>query len=71
MRHWPKSLPQAALAQPVSENVQCRSAGVRSCQKRAVISWPAPIEACVCSTIFGRSDRAGREVEEQRVVRRA
>ena len=38
MRHWPKSLPHAALAQPVSENVQCRSAGVRSCQKRAVIS---------------------------------
>ena len=53
MRHWPKSLPQAALAQPVSENVQCRSAGVRSCQKRAVISWPAPIEACVWSTILG------------------
>ena len=28
--------------QPVSLTVQCRSDGVRSCQKRAVISWPIP-----------------------------
>ena len=38
--HWPNSFPHAAFAQPVSETVQWMSSGVRSCQNRAVISWP-------------------------------
>jgi hypothetical protein len=44
----------AACAHPVSEIVQCRSAGVLSSQNRPVITWPMGYEACVWSTIFGK-----------------
>src|SRR6476619_446031 len=71
--------PQAALAQPVSDSVQCRSFGVRSSQYFPVILWARPYEAWVCRTILGEpvvpvqyhlgsAGRAARAVEQQVVV---
>ena len=40
MFHGAKKDVHAALAQPVSASVQCRSSGPLSSQKRPVIVWP-------------------------------
>ena len=53
MFHGAKKPVHAACAQPVSEIVQCRSAGVLSSQNVPVMTWPIGYDACVCSTIFG------------------
>ena len=68
MRHWPKSLPHAALAQPVSENVQCRSAGRQVLPEARRDLVAGAHRGVRVQHHLRRRHGARREVEEQRIV---